>query len=158
MKRLALILCGLAAMLSMAAVPSAASPEVAPAVANCLGHTLVSANYVKSSSGLPWGAIQLCRNGSSFFALHVHYVSYPPPVHGPMPSGFEGKAILHSSTGEYWSCNVSPSVTACATPQIPILLGETFRAEGVVWRWTGTTWVIGADGWTLTCNTTTCWD
>jgi hypothetical protein len=157
MKRLSLLLCGLATMLGMATVPSAASADVAPAVANCLGHTVVSANYVKSSSGLPWGAIQLCRNGSSFFALHVHYVSYPPPVYGPMPSGFVGKAILHSSLGEFWSCDVNPGETWCATPQIPIWPGEAFRAEGVVWQWNGTTWVLRAGGLTKWCNMTTCW-
>lgn len=157
MKRLSLLLCGLAMMLGMATVPSAASADVAPAVANCLGHTLVSANYVKSSSGLPWGAIQLCRNGNSFFALHVHYVSYPPPVHGPMPSGFEGSAYLHSSTGFYWSCSVPVGSTWCATSQVTILPGEAFRARGVVWQWDGLKWVAKADGWTKWCNLTTCW-
>lgn len=168
MKRIALVLCGLAAMLSMVTAPGAASAEVVPTVANCNGHTVVSANYVKSlASGLPWGAVQLCRNSGSFFAIFVHYVSYPPPEHGPMPPGFIGNAFLYSVTGGqhtgFWDCKsgndiVHPNETWCVTAQIPILSGETFRARGVVHQWNGATWVLRADGWTKRCNMTTCWD
>jgi hypothetical protein len=164
MKRATFVLCALT-VLGLLTVPRAASADASLAVANCNGYTLVSAQYVTTPAGFPYGAVQLCRNGDDFFVIFIHYVSYPPPVYGPMPTGYFGNALLYRYTnGVYsgrWDCSsgngvVLPGQTWCVTQQVDLQAGDTFKAQGAVDRWDGSKWVLAASGWTQRCNTTTC--
>ncbi len=162
-----LLACTLA-MVGIVTVAGPASATVEAAVANCNGHTLVSANYVRDSTGYRYGAIQLCRSGDHYFAIYINY-GYDPgepnkPVQGPMPDGEFANAWLYRYLdGVYvdrFSCDdsggnghVLPGQTWCVTPLIYAPSSRvTFRGAGFVYYWDGAQWVHVASGWTQRCN------
>jgi hypothetical protein len=155
-------------IVTMLAAPGSASAAVGPAVANCNGHVLLSASYVRASDGTRFGAIQLCRDGDHYFAIYINYWYDPgeplPPPQGPMPDGQFANAWLYRYLdGDFvdrFSCDdpggndhVLPGQTWCVTPKIYAPSSRvTFRGAGFGYWWDGTKWVHVASGWTQRCN------
>ncbi|GAB2964739.1 hypothetical protein [Saccharothrix stipae] len=140
--------------------PLAAAPAMARAtaqVANCNGHTVVSADYVTTTSGSELGAVQLCRNDDSYFAMYINY--------GPLPAGRTANAWLYryldGAPAGQWNCDspggnghVAPGQTWCVTPQILAPSSRvTFIAKGTVYSGG----VAIAQGWTRECNRYICY-
>lgn len=127
MKRLILLLAVVLLMLGGVSATAAADEVGQPAARaeNCQhssgAGTPISAAYVVShSTGSRYGAVQLCRSGSYYWA---YIVLYEPEVYGWWATThlFRYENGVHTST---WNCNstggngyVEPGQTMCWTPR-----------------------------------------
>jgi hypothetical protein len=132
---------------------------------NCNGKTVISAQYIKSSSGSKYGSIQLCRDGGSYFGMYISYRHDGSDQQGPLPSGVLGNAFIYRYVnGQYQgrlSCDdtsyggnehLVAGDTMCVTGRYAYTGGQqTYRAYGLTYWWTGQ-WTQGAEGHTARCT------
>lgn len=149
MRRIAILLSALAAILALAPATASAAPR------NCDGATLVSANYVRLSngSGTIAGAIQLCRTGTNWFAMYIHYSIMSPERRGVGILQRWHNGVFDASR----SCTVSPGQTWCKTTTLPGPDNSYwFRGAGLYQAWQSGRWVTIGEGYTSRCNLSGC--
>jgi hypothetical protein len=151
MRRFALTLSIVLALLGMTTgVTTGVASAESVMAANCMhwqganSGSIASANYVRDQGdGAATGAVQLCRNGSRYWAYMVLYA--------PMPSGSWGTAALwqyrNGARIGNWNCGTPPlgppnggndhiivGQTMCWTQKITeIVASDCFVAYGVVY-------------------------
>ena len=140
-----------------------ASATTNMAVANCNGHSVVSASYVRRfSDNKALGAIQLCRNGNHWFSMFIYYGDQLPSGHiGNARKWFVrnweilGQQSCADSGGSGYAAG---STTWCTSPQDYPAGDPTQqrRGEGELLQYVNGKWVEYARGYTLLCNYNGC--
>ncbi len=160
MRRLSIIVCILATLFAVVGTGTASAGSVGP-VDNCYGATVRAPKLVtNNSNGFKWGAVQLCQDGSGFFAVYINY-NLEATQQGPMPNGqFANAWIYRYHNGVYFgrmSCDntegnvhVTPGQIACYTPHSGVGSGVSFRAAAFGYVWNGVEWIHVASGWSDT--------